>query len=404
MPAPVESRRESFRKPYRESCRNWVIDHRVDAATFERLGDARQLADARSESVGVLIVGGCGDPGALIAAGADCVKIVTPIGAARPPSSREAVEPLSAREFVEPGFARGSVDSDFASDAADAVACFGSASRTANAAAVLAPIRPRLVLLPGSPDGREWAARLAVRLGWRLVSPALQARFDRDGRLSVTALSACGRYSRRVAFGPDETAVLTLKPGVAEALPPDSNRTGSVERIRSVEVGEEPIHVEREIPADPSEVDIRYADRIVAGGRGLGSADGFQQLARVARILKAGVAASRVAVDLGWIDRERQVGQTGKTVTPALYLACGISGASHHLAGITEARHVVAINTDPNAPIFKVAHLALVADLHQVLTELESQFAAGSRSLETQLAADPRSAETQLAADPGSLQ
>ncbi len=341
-----------------EPCRNWVIDHRVDAATFERLGDARQLADARSESVGALIVGACADPGALIAAGADCVTIVEPVGSA------------------EPGTAHESVSSDFAGDAADDVARFGSAARTANVEAVLAPLRPRLVLVSGSPDGREWAARLAVRLGWRLVSPALQARFDRDAGLSVTALSACGRYSRQVVFGPDETAVLTLKPGVAEAAPPDSNRSGTVERICSVEVGEEPIHFERDIPADPSEVDIRYADRIVAGGRGLGGADGFEQLARVARILNAGVAASRVAVDLGWIDRERQVGQTGKTVTPALYLACGISGASHHLDGIAEARHVVAINADPNAPIFKVAHLALVADLHEVLSELENQLAA----------------------------
>jgi electron transfer flavoprotein alpha subunit len=143
-----------------------------------------------------------------------------------------------------------------------------------------------------------------------------------------------------------------------------------------VQVGEEPIRVEREIPADPSEVDIRYAERIVAGGRGLGGADGFEQLARIAQLLNAGVAASRVAVDLGWIDRERQVGQTGKTVAPELYLACGISGASHHLAGIAEARHIIAINTDPNAPIFKVAHLGLVADLRAVLSELECRVAA----------------------------
>jgi electron transfer flavoprotein alpha subunit len=209
-----------------------------------------------------------------------------------------------------------------------------------------------------------------------LFSPALQAGFDRDDRLVVTGLSACGRYSREAALDPDETAVLTLRTGVAEAMLPDSDRVGAVERVPSVEVGEEAIRVEREIPADPSEVDIRYAERIVAGGRGLGGADGFEQLARVAQILRAGVAASRVAVDLGWLDRERQVGQTGKTVAPALYLACGISGASHHLAGMAEARHIVAINTDPDAPIFKAAHLALVADLREVLSALEAQLDA----------------------------
>ncbi len=327
-----------------ESCRTWVIDHRVDAATYERLGDARQLADARSESVGALIVGACRDPEALIAAGADWVKIVEPVGSA------------------------------------GRVARCGPAGRTASAEAILAPLRPRVVLASGSPDGREWAARLAVRRGWRLVSPALQASLDRDGRLAVTALSACGRYSRKAMIGPEETAVLTLKPGVAEAMSPDPDRSAAVERIGSLEVGEEAVRVEREIPADPSEVDIRHADRIVAGGRGLGGADGFQRLARVARLLKAAVAASRVAVDHGWIDRERQVGQTGKTVAPALYLACGISGASHHLAGIAAARHVVAINTDPNAPIFKAAHLALVADLHEVLSQVEAQLAAAPRS------------------------
>jgi electron transfer flavoprotein alpha subunit len=323
-----------------ESCRTWVIDHRIDTATCERLGDARQLADPHSESVGALIVGSHCDPAVLIAAGADVVKIVEPVA----PS--------------DPGFDG------------------GSSFRALNAEAILAPFRPRLVLASGSPDGREWAARLAVRRAWRLVSPALQAGFDRDGRLVVTALSACGRYSRESALGSDETAVLTLKTGVSEAMLSDSVRVGTVECISSVEIGEEAIRVEREIPADPSEVDIRYAERIVAGGRGLGGADGFEQLARVAQILKAGVAASRVAVDLGWIDRERQVGQTGKTVAPALYLACGISGVSHHLAGMAEARHIVAINTDSDAPIFKAAHLGLVADLREVLSALEAQLDA----------------------------
>jgi len=321
-------------------CRTWVIDHRVDAATFERLGDARELADARSESVGALIVGPCREPEALIRAGADCVKIVEPVS----PSAPEGIH--------------------------------GLASCTCNAAAILAPHRPRLVLASGSPDGRAWAARLAVRRGWGLFSPALRADFDRAERLAVTLLSACGRYARRVTLDPDETAVLTFAPGVAEAAPANSDRVGTVERVPSLAVGEEPIRVEREIPADPSEVDIRYAERIVAGGRGLGAADGFEQLARIARLLNAGVAASRVAVDLGWIDRERQVGQTGKTVAPELYLACGISGASHHLAGIAEAHHIIAINTDPNAPIFKAAHLGLVADLRAVLSELERQIAA----------------------------
>jgi len=325
-------------------CRIWVIDHRIDVATFERLGDARELADASAQSVGALILGPCADPDALIAAGADCVKIVERAAAADPDS-----------------------------------AC-GSASCNQDAEAILAAARPRVVLASGSPDGRAWAARLAVRQEWQLFSPALRARFDREGRLAVTALSAGGRYCRESTLDAQETAVLTLAPGVAEVRSAERDRVGTIDRVASLGAPAEAIRVEREIPADPAEVDIRYADRIVAGGRGVGSADGFAQLARVARALHAAVAASRVAVDLGWVERARQVGQTGKTVAPVLYLACGISGASHHLSGMSQARHIIAINNDPDAPIFKVAQLGLVADLGEVLSELEAALAEAARN------------------------
>jgi electron transfer flavoprotein alpha subunit len=107
-----------------------------------------------------------------------------------------------------------------------------------------------------------------------------------------------------------------------------------------------------------------------SGGKGVGGRDGFELLRHIADRLGAGVAASRMAVDLGWIEPDRQVGQTGKTVRPELYLACGISGASHHREGMSDSRHVVAINTDANAPLMQTAELALQADLHLVLVEL----------------------------------
>jgi electron transfer flavoprotein alpha subunit len=314
----------------------WVIDTRVDTPTRERLGDARQLADALSESVGALIVGPECDSDALVASGADTVKI------------------------------------------ADGTR--GAAGRVTMAEQVLSALRPRVVLASGSPDGREWAARLAARLGWQLYSPALQAEVDRGGQLVVTILSHCGRFSRKHTLGAEETAVLTFEPGIAEKIAPRPNRSGDVERLHTTKVADEPIRIEREVPADPSAVDIRYADRLIAGGRGLGNAEAFQRLTRIAKHLGAGVAASRVAVDLGWADRERQVGQTGRTVSPTLYLACGISGASHHLAGMSDAKHIVAINSDPDAPIFKTAHLGLVSDVHDVLFHLETQLSSDARS------------------------
>jgi electron transfer flavoprotein alpha subunit len=300
----------------------WVLDEDAGPATLERLGDARHVADRLRGRVGVLAVGPA-DPGrgGLIPHGAD------------------RVVHLVAGEPTAP-------------------------TRVAAAVAWLGPRAPRLVLAAGDVGGREWAARLAARTGWRLVSPALGVEVKGQD-LEVLALGADG-FCRRVRAGAGEPVVATLRPGVGEALPPDPGRTGEVTMAR-VEPEPDRIVRRRHLPADPRTVDIRFASRLVAGGRGLGSRKGFDLLRRFAGRIGAGVAASRMAVDLGWIERDRQVGQTGKTVRPHLYVACGISGASHHLEGMAEATHVVAINTDPRAPIFRVAHLGLVGDLHAIL-------------------------------------
>jgi electron transfer flavoprotein alpha subunit len=114
-------------------------------------------------------------------------------------------------------------------------------------------------------------------------------------------------------------------------------------------------------------MELAEADVIVAGGRGVGSREGFELLVELASLLGGAVAASRVAVDAGWVPHHRQVGQSGRTVAPSLYIACGISGASHHTVGMRDAKTVVAINTDRTAPIFDLADLAIVGDVHEVL-------------------------------------
>jgi electron transfer flavoprotein alpha subunit len=312
----------------------WVLDEDGGPATLERLGDARSLADATGAAVGVVAVAPVGHPTETLAAhGADrIVHAVTPTG--DPPSLATRVE--TARE-------------------------------------TLAADPPRIVLAGGDVRGREWAAALAVRAGWSLVSPALAATV-RAGRIEVTALGA-GGLARRVRVEAGTSTILTLAPGVGEAHPAMPGRAAEVLR-RAASAHPDPVRARRVVPADPATVDIRDARRLVAGGRGLGGRAGFDALRRLAARLGAGVAASRVAVDLGWIEAERQVGQTGKTVAPDLYVACGISGASHHLEGMSGARAVVAINTDPRAPIFRVAHLGLVADLHAVLRETEAELVA----------------------------
>jgi len=116
----------------------------------------------------------------------------------------------------------------------------------------------------------------------------------------------------------------------------------------------------------PEEIELDAADRIVAGGRGIGR-EGFTKVAAFARLLGASVGATRVATDQGWIEHERQIGTTGKSVRPRLYIACGISGAAQHTSGMREAQTVVAINPDRNAPIFTLADLGLLGDANQIL-------------------------------------
>ena len=245
----------------------------------------------------------------------------------------------------------------------------GARTFAAAVADLLAPVRPRLVLAAGDGPGRDRAARLAARTGWDLISPALAVRHG-SGRFSVTALDELGRRAREVAVPADGCAVAVFRPGVADALPSDSGRLAAeFATVPGTEAECE--RTERVLAADPATADIRHVDRLIAGGNGLGGKEGFDRLRRIATRLRAGVAASRMAVDRGWIEPDRQVGQTGKTVAPDLYIACGISGAGHHLEGMGGSRHIVAINIDPTAPIFRVAHLGLVADLARVLDELE---------------------------------
>lgn len=304
----------------------WVLGCGIDESLLERVGDARRIADQLGSEVGALVVGiEAEEAESLVLHGVDTVSYI--------PHQ------------------------------------LGQQSALATAAAVLSEYGARLVFAAGDARGRVWAARLAVQLGWRWVSPALMVQV-RNGAFEVSGLDRTGRLSRKVQIAPPERLILTLRPGVGEALQPDLHRRGRCVEIQA-RSRPESVTLLKTLAADPADVDIRYAERLVAGGRGVGSKAGFEVLRHFADKIGAGVAASRMAVDQGWIEYERQVGQTGKTVAPELYLACGIRGASHHLEGMSGATHIVAINTDPDAPIFKLAHLGLVADLHEVLQRTE---------------------------------
>jgi electron transfer flavoprotein alpha subunit len=233
-------------------------------------------------------------------------------------------------------------------------------------AAALAPVVDAVdvVLLPASADGRDLAPRLAAAMGRPLWAGAVAVRPD-----EVVVARFGGLALARARLG--GPAVATLQPGVAGVVPrPEGALLPAFEAL-TVEV---PDRHEAEvldvIEATAATIDLAEAPRIVAGGAGLGDGEQFSLLAALADRLDASVGATRVATDHGWAAPERQIGTTGVTVAPQLYVALGISGAVQHLAGIGDPEHVIAVNTDASCPMMAVADLAVVADARAVLREL----------------------------------
>jgi electron transfer flavoprotein alpha subunit len=264
-------------------------------------------------------------------------------------------------------------------------------------AALIQQHRPRLVLVGGTNFGRDIAGRLAARLGLGVVYNVAEAGVE-DGHLVMTV----------PAFGGSQAVKETLKDGAGILLARQNafptQRVGGSPRIEQIpaaaapaagaqlsspfgtegaaeagHLGKAPDGHEIWLPA-ASRAKLEEAQIIVSGGRGLGGPAGFAQIETLAAALGASVGASRAAVDAGWIPYTHQVGQTGKTVKPTVYIACGISGAVQHKAGMGTASLIIAINKDKDAPIFGFCDLGVVADLNVVipqLTELVKQRKAG---------------------------
>jgi electron transfer flavoprotein alpha subunit len=231
-------------------------------------------------------------------------------------------------------------------------------------AVALAPLvaAADVVVLPASPDGRDLAPRLAHVLGRPLLAGATEIVSDR-----VTLVRQGGLVSEtHLLVGP---AVVTLVPGVRGVEPAEGG--AAIEQVE-VRVPAE-VHdaaVIETLPPDPSTVDLADARRIAAGGAGLGGPEPFALLERVAVALGAAFGATRVASDLGWAPHDRYIGTTGVAVDPDLYVALGISGAVQHVTGLGQPAHVVAVNTDPSAPMMAMADLAIVTDARALLAEL----------------------------------
>lgn len=235
--------------------------------------------------------------------------------------------------------------------------------------------KPEIVIFGATTTGRDLAPRVAARIETGLTADCTELEIkdyeDNEGKYEKTLIQ------KRPAFGGNIFATIvspkhtphmaTVRTGVMDMLSKDPNRQGEVIIVEpNIEQGDLAVII-REITRQKKSVNLADAKIIVSGGRGVNGPDGFEIIKKLAECLDGEVGASRATVDSGWIDYSHQVGQTGQTVKPDIYIACGISGAIQHAAGMKNSKNIIAINKDPEAPIFKIATYGIVGDLFKVI-------------------------------------
>ncbi len=314
-------------------CRHGILA----PVTHELLGIGRKLADQRGAGLAVVVLGEGLDryAPALIASGADTVLLV---------------QHQALAQFQEDIYAR-------------------------LLARIIRERKPEVVLAGATAIGCSVVPYVATLLGTGLTADCtgLSIR-EEDGLLLQTRPAFGGNIMATIECPNTRPQMATVRPKVMTPAEPDPSRKGEVLQIVPTDDEvQSAATVLESVQSAGDQVNIQEVEALVAGGRGLGSEKGFALLRELADELNASVAASRAAVDAGWIPYPHQVGQTGKTVCPKLYVACGISGAVQHTVGMQSSKVVVAINRDPEAPIFNVASYGLVGDLYEIIPELTRQ-------------------------------
>ena len=232
-------------------------------------------------------------------------------------------------------------------------------------------VKPSIILLAHTSIGREVGPRLAARLQTGQASDCVELSI-KDGRLSAVRPCFGGAVRQEVTW-PDGVSpqLATIRPKAMDAAPRDAGRQGEVNAVSAGEPGKTRFLEQERVQTEG--VKLEEAATVVSGGRGLGNADNYKYVEALAKILGAATGASRAIVDEGWVPYAYQVGLTGKTIAPSLYIAIGISGASQHMAGLANARCIVAINRDETADVFKYARFGVVGDYQKILPSFQKK-------------------------------
>ncbi len=305
-------------------------DGKLSARAAELLGGSRKLADELGQELSATLIGVEGDSLArqTIASGADRVYLVD--------SPQPQEYPL-----------------DYC------VAVMEQVTKEA---------MPRIILLGHTSLGRDLAPRLAFRLGTAAITDCIAVAIEPESKRFLMTKSVYGGNAQATYTSDYDPKIATVRAKAMSPLEPDSSRKGEIIRIKTtVDPATIRTRVVEQVKKEPEGVKLEEAPVVIAGGRGIGGAEGFAQIAELAKLLQGAMGATRAPCDNGWVPNTIQIGLSGKTVTPDLYLAIAISGSSQHLSGCSGAKVIVAINKDAEANVFKAAHYGVVGDWKRVL-------------------------------------
>ncbi len=250
---------------------------------------------------------------------------------------------------------------------------FRSDSYASLLSSLAAERQPRVILAGATTRGGDIMGAAAVDLEAGLIAGAVNAELV-NGVVETTCPVYSGKLLAKVLIPDGSPQMVTIRNRAFPAPGPDAGRSGEVESVSAAKAEDAIDTKVIGFESAGGEISLTDAAIIVAGGRGVGGPEGYEPLQALCNVLGAALGASRASVDAGWIAYEHQVGQTGKVVSPDLYIACAISGAIQHQAGMRTAKTIVAINKDPEAPIFKLAHYGIVGDMFEIVPALTEAF------------------------------